>query len=184
LTLGIPSNPVTALMLGALILHGLRPGPMLLSENPDFFWGVVASLYIGNILLLALNLPLVGIWASTMRIPYAILLPMIVLFCTVGTYSINNRIIDLWMMLIFGVIGYLLRKAEYPLAPVVLAVVLGPMMELAFRQSLVISKGDLSIFISRYISLGLLLVAFCVLIIPFVKWIKGKKGYFVNDLQT
>lgn len=184
LTLGIPSNPVTALMLGALILHGLRPGPMLLSENPDFFWGVVASLYLGNILLLALNLPLVGIWASTMRIPYVILLPLIVLFCTVGTYSINNRIIDLWMMLIFGVIGYLLRKSDYPLAPVVLAVVLGPMMELAFRQSLVISKGDLSIFFSRYISLVLLLVAFCVLIIPFVKWVKGKKGYFVEDLQT
>lgn len=107
-----------------------------------------------------------------------------VLFCTVGTYSINNRILDLWIMLLFGVIGYLLRKSDYPLAPIVLAVVLGPMMELAFRQSLVISKGQPSIFFTRHISLVLLLIAFFVLIIPFIKWLKGKRDFFVEDLQT
>ncbi len=149
LILGIPFNAVTAIMLGALIMQGLQPGPMLMSRNPDFFWGVVASMYIGNAMLLVLNLPLVGLWVKFLDIPAAKQIPMILLFCVVGVYSVNTRLFDLWLMLGAGVLGYVLRRLGYPLAPLVLAFVLGRIMENALRQSLLMGLGSPLIFIQR-----------------------------------
>ena len=159
LTLGIPSSATTAILLGALLILNVRPGPLMISERPEFFWAVVTSMYVGNVMLLILNLPLVGLWASLLRIPYTILLPLILLFTLIGAFAINNNPWDIWVMIVFGVIGYLMRKFEYPAAPVVLALVLGPMMETNFRRTLAISQGDYLVFITHPISAFLLLCA-------------------------
>ncbi|MCJ7493463.1 MAG: tripartite tricarboxylate transporter permease, partial [Deltaproteobacteria bacterium] len=134
LTLGIPSNVVMAMLLGALIIHGVTPGPLLLADHPQLFWGVVASMYVGNTMLLALNLPLIGMWVQLLRVPYSILFPLIILLCLIGSYSINNSSTDVLIMLVFGMIGYLMKKLSLEAAPMVLAFVLGPMMETALRQ--------------------------------------------------
>jgi putative tricarboxylic transport membrane protein len=160
LSLGIPVNAVTAILLGALIIHGVQPGPLLMTQNPEIFWGVIASMYIGNIMLLVLNLPLIGIWVQFLKIPYRILFPFIFLMCAIGSYTSNSNIFDVWVMIGFGVLGYCLRKLRYELAPFILALVLGPMFEQALRQSLIISKADPSIFFTRPISAGLLALAF------------------------
>ena len=136
-------------MLGAMLLYGLQPGPQLISRNPQFFWGVIASMYIGNVMLVILNLPLVGLFASILRIPYRILLPLIVLFTALGAYAIANNISDMWIMIAFGVLGYFLQKFNYPAAPVVLGLVLGPLVEIYFAQAMTISAGDYSIFVTR-----------------------------------
>lgn len=175
LTLGIPSNVVMALLLGALIIHGLTPGPLLLSQHPELFWGVVASMYVGNAMLLALNLPLIGMWVQLLRVPYAILLPLIVLFCLIGAYSINNSSFDVAMMLIFGVIGYLMKKLSLEAAPLVLAFVLGPMLETALRQSLIKSKGSFSIFFTRPISAICIIIALALMIAPFLPWFRRRR---------
>ncbi len=168
LTLGIPSNPVMAILLGALMIHGLQPGPLLLQEAPDVFWGTIVSMYVGNGMLLVLNLPLVGLWVKVLRVPYYLLYPLIILFCLIGSYSIRNNTGDVMIMLIFGILGYLMKKFHYEGAPMVLALVLGPMLEEAFRQSLMLSGGSFSIFVSRPISVGFLAVAAVLLIIPLV----------------
>jgi putative tricarboxylic transport membrane protein len=168
MALGIPSSAVTAVMLGALILHGLLPGPRLMEQRPDLFWGVVASMYLGNAMLLILNLPLVGFWASLLRLPSNILWPLIVLFTAVGTYSVNNRASDLLIVAAFGVLGYLMRELDFPSAPVVLGLVLGPMMENAFRQSLIASHGSLGDFVTRPISALFLLAAAVLILAPLV----------------
>ena len=152
LTLGIPSNVVMALLLGALMIHGLTPGPLLMIKHPDIFWGVICSMYIGNIMLLVLNLPLIPIWVKVLTIPYRILFPFILLFCLIGVYTINNNVIDIFLMIFFGVVGYVATKFEFEAAPFVLAVVLGPMMEKACRQSLIMSQGDFTIFVTRPIT--------------------------------
>jgi putative tricarboxylic transport membrane protein len=159
MSLGLPSSPVTAVMMGALILHGLLPGPRLMEQRPDLFWGLVASMYIGNLMLLILNLPLVGLWASLLRVPYSILWPLIILFTLVGGYTVNNRPSDLVIVAVFGVVGYLMRELDFPTAPVVLALVLGPLMENAFRQSLIISQGSFLEFVTHPISAFFLAVA-------------------------
>jgi len=141
LTLGIPSNSVMALMLGALIIHGLQPGPLLMKEHPDVFWGTIISMYVGNGMLLVLNLPLIGIWVQILRIPYRILFPLILLFCLIGVYSVNNSIMEIWFMIIFGIFGYFMRKFKYEMPPLVLALILGPMFENALRQSLILFGG-------------------------------------------
>jgi putative tricarboxylic transport membrane protein len=170
--LGLPCNIVTAIMLNAFIMQGLRPGPMLMQEQPQLFWGVVASMFIGNLVLLVLNLPLVGLFVRLLTVSYRILLPFIVLFCMIGAYAVNNQVSGIWMMLVFGVIGYFMRKGNYPATPVVLALVIGPMMEGALRQALTVSQGDLSVFFTRPISLALLFIAAAVVFSPFVgKWI-------------
>jgi putative tricarboxylic transport membrane protein len=151
-TLGIPSNIVMALMFGALLIHGMRPGPFLLKEHGDLFWGVVSSMYIGNVMLLILNLPLVPLWVQVLKVPYRILFPLILLFCIVGAYSLNNSAFDVMVMMIFGFFGYLLRKFEYDPAPLMLAFVLGPMLETNLRQSLLVSNGSFLIFFTRSIS--------------------------------
>jgi putative tricarboxylic transport membrane protein len=166
LTLGLPSSATAAVLLGAINIFGLRPGPLLVIEHPDFFWAVVASMYVGNVMLVILNLPLVGLWASILRIPYGILLPFIVLFTLIGTYAINNNAFDLWVMLGFGVLGWLMRKFDYPAAPVVLALVLGPQMETNLRRALTISQNDYTTFLTHPISAVLLCLALLALVWP------------------
>ena len=162
--LGIPSNAVMALLLGALMIHGLQPGPLLINQRPDIFWGTVASMYIGNVMLLILNLPLIGLWVKLLKVPYRILFPLILFFCMIGSYSINNSTFDVLVMLIFGIIGYLFRKFKYEPAPLVLAFILGPMLENSLRQSLLISEGNLSIFFTKPISGSCLVIALFVLL--------------------
>ena len=151
-SLGIPSNSVMAILLGALMIHGVIPGPNLMQQSPDLFWGVVASMYVGNIMLLVLNLPLIGLWVKLLKVPYSILFPLILLFCLIGAYTASNKIVDLYIMIFFGFMGYLLRKYRYEAAPLILAFVLGPMLEDALRQSLIISEGSPKIFFARPIS--------------------------------
>jgi len=169
LTLGIPGSGTTAVLLGALLIHGLRPGPLLFQSNPDLVWGVIASMYIGNVMLLVLNLPLVGMWASMLRVPYSILMPLIVTLSAVGVFATDNNVFDMWVMFAFGVIGYLMRKLEFPAAPAVLGLVLGPLVERSLRQSLTISHGDLSIFFTRPISAVLTICALLSLFAPLVR---------------
>jgi putative tricarboxylic transport membrane protein len=168
LTLGIPCNAVMAILLGALMIHGVQPGPLLMTKAPDIFWGTIVSMYLGNAMLLVLNLPLIGLWVQVLKVPYYLLYPLILLFCLIGSYSVGNNTGDVLLMLIFGIVGYLMKKFEYDAAPLVLAVVLGPMLEEAFRQSLMMSKGDFTIFVSRPLSLGFIIVALLLLIIPII----------------
>jgi putative tricarboxylic transport membrane protein len=168
LTLGIPCNAVMAILLGALMIHGLQPGPLLMSKAPDLFWGTIVSMYIGNAMLLVLNLPLIGLWVKVLKIPYFLLYPLILLFCLIGAYSLQNNAGDAVLMLVFGIVGYLMRKFRYDGAPLILAAVLGPMLEEAFRQSLMLSHGEFSIFVSRPISLSFLVVAVILLVIPVI----------------
>jgi putative tricarboxylic transport membrane protein len=168
LTLGIPANVVMAVLMGAFLIHGVQPGPLLIKEHPEIFWGVVTSMYVGNAMLLVLNLPLIGLWVQLLKVPYRILFPLILLFCMIGVYSISSNIWDIVIMLIFGVLGYLMKKLEYEPVPLVLAFVLGRMAEESLRQSLVLSRGSLMIFVSRPIS-GAFLVAAAVLVVaPFI----------------
>ena len=152
LTLGIPGNPAIAMIFAALLIQGVTPGPFLITERPDVFWGVVASMYIGNVMLLILNLPLVGLWVQMLRTPYKILAPIIVLFCCVGVFSVRNSVFDIWVMGIFGIIGYLLRKVGLEPGPLILAFVLGPILERSIRQALLMSAGSPAIFFNRPIS--------------------------------
>jgi putative tricarboxylic transport membrane protein len=163
LSLGIPGNPVTALLLGALIIQGIQPGPLFMTQRPDLFWGIVASMYVGNVFLLLLNLPLVGLWAQLLRIPYRVLFPIVLLLSVVGTYSANKNVFDLWVMLAFGVAGYVLRKLEYDLAPFVIAFVLAPLLEQSLRQSLVMSPDGAMILLQRPVT-ALLLAASAMLV--------------------
>ncbi len=164
--LGIPFAPPTAILLGALLIHGVTPGPMMIKESPELFWGVIASMYIGNFILLLLNLPFVPLFANILRIPKRILLPLVILFCITGMYSVNNSVFDIWVMLLFGGIGFMAGKGKFEGAPLLLGLVLGPRMEVAFRQSLMISHGDFSTFADRPISLAFLLATALFLVIP------------------
>jgi putative tricarboxylic transport membrane protein len=156
LSLGLPGNAVTALLLGALVIAGVQPGPLMITQHADVFWGVIASMYVGNVMLLILNLPLVGLWVQLLRVPYAVLFPAIVLLAIIGTWSANRNLFDLWVMLGFGVLGWLLRKLGYELAPFVLAFVLAPLLEQAVRQSLLMSPDGAMIFVERPVSAVLL----------------------------
>ncbi|MBI4964417.1 MAG: tripartite tricarboxylate transporter permease [Desulfomonile tiedjei] len=168
LTLGLPSNVVMAMLLGALIIHGVTPGPLLITQHPEVFWGVVASMYLGNVMLLVLNLPLVGMWVQFLKVPYAIMMPVIVLFCLIGSYTISNSVMDIFFMLVFGVIGYLMKKFKYEAPPFILAFVLGPLLEYSLKQSLLISKGSFGIFVTRPISAVCLGIGLILLLIPLV----------------
>jgi putative tricarboxylic transport membrane protein len=163
-SLGIPSNSVIAILLGALILHGIRPGPSLIQDHPDIFWGTIASMYVGNALLLVLNLPLIGLWVRILRIPYPVLFPLILLFCVIGTFGPSNNLFDVFLLILFGIMGYFFRRLEYDIAPLILAFVLGPMMELNLRQSLIISNGSFAIFFQRPISAACLLAVIALFI--------------------
>jgi putative tricarboxylic transport membrane protein len=174
-TLGIPSNAVMALRLGALMIHGLQPGPMLLRQNPEIFWGTVVSMYIGNAMLLVLNLPLIGLWVKVLKIPPRILFPFIFLFCIIGSYSEHNSVFDVSVMLLFGLVGYFFRKFKYEPAPLVLAFILTPMLENALRQSLIISEGSFSIFFTRPIAAGALIVASFLLLSSILPYLKKRR---------
>lgn len=163
LTMGIPGSLATAMLLGALMIHGITPGPLLVKQHPDLFWGVIVSMYIGNVMLLIINLPMIGIWVRLLRIPYSIFFPLIVLVCMIGGYSVRHTTVDLWLMLIFGVAGYLFRKFEYEPAPLVLAFVLSGLFDETLRQSLILSHGSFSIFFVRPISCGCLIFAALIL---------------------
>ena len=163
LALGIPTGPVTAVMLAAIMVHGILPGPMLIQQQPDLFWGFVASMYVGNVVLLVLNLPMVGLFVNLLRIPYAYLYPCILAFCILGCYSVSNSTMDVWIMLVMGGVGYVLRKFGYDLAPVALGLVLGPMLELSLRQSLAMSGGDYAIFVQRPIAVTMLILGLILL---------------------
>ena len=159
LTLGLPTNPLMALMIGALMIQGIQPGPQVMTKQPDLFWGVIASMWIGNLMLIIINLPLIGIWVSLLRVPYNLLFPAIVVFCAIGAYSINNSLFDLWLMLGFGLLGYFFLKIGVEPAPFVLGFVLGPMLEENFRRAMLIASGDFMVFIERPISAVLLACA-------------------------
>jgi len=178
LSLGIPPNPIMAIFFSALLIHGIQPGPLLIKEHPDLFWGLVSSLYLGNGLLLVLNLPLIGVWVKVLEIPYKILFPLILLFCVIGAYSLNNVSFDLYVMILFGVVGWIMRKFGYEGAPLILAYVLGPMMENALRQSLLISQGSFLIFVSHPISAVALGFAFLLLLTTILPYFKKRREQY------
>jgi putative tricarboxylic transport membrane protein len=175
LALGMPYSPVTALMLNAMVAQGIQPSPLLMHNQPDFFWTVVASMYVGNIMLLVLNLPLVGVWAGLLKVPLHYFFPVILLLCITGVYSSNYNLLDLQIMILFGIIGYFMKKSDYPGAPLLLGLVLGPMFENALGQSMIISSGDPSILISRPISGTIIMIALFLLIWPGIRWIMEKR---------
>jgi putative tricarboxylic transport membrane protein len=174
LTLGIPGNATIAMIFAALLIHGVQPGPYLIKENPEVFWGVIASMYIGNGILLVLNLPLVGMWVQVLRVPYFILAPFILLLCIVGVYSTRNNIFDIWVMIFFGVVGYLFRKLEFEPGPLILAFVLGGISERTFRQSLLMSKGSPLIFFIRPISCALMVMLLALVALQVFFMVKRK----------
>ena len=166
LTLGIPGSGTTAVMLGAIAMFGLQPGPLLFSKNPDFVWGLIASMYIGNVMLLVLNIAFVPAFVAVLKVPYRVLAPLIAIFCVVGVYSVNYSVFDLWLMLGFGLVGYVLNKMDYPLAPLVLALVLGGYLEVALRQSLKMSDGSVSTFFTRPISASIMAAVAIIVLWP------------------
>ncbi len=165
--LGIPGSGTTAVMLGALIMFGLRPGPALFEQNPDFVWAIIASMYVGNVILLLLNLPLVGVFAFLLRVPYAILYPIILALCIAGVYSQSNSLTDLWLALSFGVLGYFMKRYDYPAAPFILGLVLEPLLENSLRQSLTLSHGSFLPIVTRPIAFALLAITVFIVIAPF-----------------
>jgi putative tricarboxylic transport membrane protein len=168
LALGIPPHAVMAMLLGAFIIHGIQPGPFFITQHPQLFWGIIASMYIGNVMLVILNLPLIGMWVQILRIPYRLLFPLIVIFCFIGVYSLNNNFYELLIMIVFGIFGYVLRKMKYEPGPFLLGMILGPMMETSFRQSLTISGGDPSIFFQRPFSAILLILVLLLMVLLFL----------------
>lgn len=172
LTLGIPSNPVMALMIGAMILQGIQPGPSVITEQPALFWGIIASMWIGNLFLVILNLPMIGLWVRMILVPYPLLYPAILVFCCIGVFSLNNAEFDIYLMAIFGVLGYLFAKLKCEPAPMLLGFILGPLMEEYLRRALVLSRGDATVFISRPISasmLALSIIAVIIVLAPAVR---------------
>jgi len=182
LTLGIPPNAVMALMVGAMTIHNIQPGPQVMTSNPELFWGLIASMWIGNAMLVILNLPLIGMWIKLLTVPYRWLFPAIVLFCAVGVYSTNNNNFDIWMVALFGVIGYIFIKLGCEPAPLLLGFILGPMMEEYLRRALLISRGEWSVFVTRPISASLLVAALLLLAVVLLPSIKKKREEaFVED---
>jgi len=174
LTLGIPSNIATGVLFAGFLIHNITPGPLLLKEHPDMFWGIITSMYTGNVILLILNLPLIGFWVRMLQIPFNKLFPMIILFCLIGVFSLNYAVFDILLMILFGVVGYIMRKCKYESPPLVLAFILGPRLEQSLRQSLLLSRGDPAIFFSRPISAACLIIAVVLLITSCTKYL-GKK---------
>lgn len=175
LTLGIPANPVMALMIGAMIIQGIVPGPNVATEQPALFWGIIASMWIGNLMLVVLNLPLIGLWVKLLTIPYYVLFPIIMAFCSIGVYSVNSNVYDLYAVAFFGLIGYALTKLRCEPAPLLLGFVLGPLLEENLRRAMILSRGDPMTFVTRPISATLLLVALAVLVVVFLPSVRAKR---------
>lgn len=183
LSLGIPASAVMGILLGALMIHGIQPGPLLMRNEPELFWGVIASMYIGNIMLLVLNLPMIGLWVRLLMVPYSVLFPIILFVALTGAFVVNGSILDLYLMLGFGVLGYFMRKFDYEPAPLILAFVLAPILELSLRQSLIISGGDVSIFFVRPISLTLLVISALLLLSALIPSIRSKREKIVAQAE-
>lgn len=182
LTLGIPANPVMALMIGAMIIQGIVPGPNVATEQPALFWGIIASMWIGNLMLILLNLPLIGLWVKLLTIPYYMLFPAIIAFCSIGVYSVNSNVFDLYAVAFFGLIGYVLAKLRCEPAPLLLGFVLGPLLEEHLRRAMIMSRGDATTFVTRPISLTLLLLAVAVLVVVLLPSIRKKRDeVFVEE---
>jgi TctA family transporter len=175
LTLGIPTTPVMALMVAAMMIHNIQPGPQVMSSNPALFWGLIASMWIGNLMLVVLNLPLIGIWIKLLSVPYRVLFPAILLFCCVGAYSINNNVFDVFMTIPFAILGYLFKKFDCEPAPLLLGFVLGKLMEEFLRRAMTISRGDATVFFTRPLSASLLVLAILLLAIVFLPGIAKKR---------
>ena len=184
LALGIPPNPIMALLLGALIIHGVTPGPLLMVQHPEIFWGVIASMYAGNAMLLVLNLPLVGMWIKVLKVPYKLLMPLILLCCLVGSYATGSNVMDIVIMVAFGIIGYILRVNQYELAPFVLALILGPIMEKSFRNALIISDGSFMIFLTKPIAATVLAISALILLSTCFSSYKKAKTRIVEEAGT
>ncbi|HEX5784024.1 MAG TPA: tripartite tricarboxylate transporter permease [Burkholderiaceae bacterium] len=182
LTLGIPPNAVMALMVGAMTIHNIQPGPQVMTSNPELFWGLIASMWIGNLMLVILNLPLIGLWIKLLSVPYRWLFPAIVLFCAIGVYSTNNNTWDIWMVAAFGAVGYTFIKLGLEPAPLLLGFILGPMMEENLRRALLLSRGDWSVFVTRPLSASLLVAALALLVVVTLPAVKSKREEaFVED---
>jgi TctA family transporter len=175
LTLGIPSTVTMALMIGAMTIHNIQPGPQVMTSNPELFWGLIASMWIGNAMLIILNLPLVGMWVQLLKVPYHYLYPAIVLFCAIGVYSTNNNTWDIWVVGVFGIVGYVFNKLRLEAAPLLLGLILGPMMEENLRRALLLSRGDWSTFITRPLSAGLLVVCLMLLLVVLLPAVAKKR---------
>jgi TctA family transporter len=175
LTLGIPANPVMALMIGAMIIQGIVPGPNVATEQPALFWGIIASMWIGNLMLVVLNLPLIGLWVKLLTIPYYVLFPIIMAFCSIGVYSVNSNVYDLYAVAFFGLIGYTLTKLRCEPAPLLLGFVLGPLLEENLRRAMILSRGDPMTFVTRPISATLLVMALAVLLVVFLPSVRAKR---------
>ena len=182
LTLGIPSNPVMALMIGAMMIQGIAPGPQVMTERPQLFWGMIASMWVGNLMLVVLNLPMIGLWIKLLTVPYRLLYPAILLFCCIGVYSINNSGYDVILTCLFGVLGYFCTKLECEPAPLILGFILGPMMEENLRRAMLLSRGDPSTFVTKPISAVLLGIAVLLLIVVVSPALRKKREEaFVED---
>ena len=182
LTLGIPGNAVMALMVGAMTIHNIQPGPQVMSSHPQLFWGLIASMWIGNLMLVVLNLPLIGIWVKLLKVPYRILFPAILVFCTIGVYSLNYNTFDILTTATFGIVGYFWSKLKCEGAPLLLGLVLGPLMEENFRRALLLSRGHYSTFIERPLSASLLgVAAFLVVIVALPSIRKTREVAFVEE---
>ena len=168
-------NASIAMIFAALLIHGVRPGPLLVTEHPEVFWGLLASMYLGNVVLLGLNLPLIWLWIRLLRVPYSILAPFILVFVLVGAYSVNNSVFDLGLTVAFGVLGYLMRRLDFEPAPLVLAMILGPQLEASLRRSLIHSRGDLTVFFQRPISAALLALALALLLSAALRRAVGRR---------
>ena len=182
LTLGIPGNAVMALMVGAMTIHNIQPGPQVMTSHPQLFWGLIASMWIGNLMLVVLNLPLIGLWVKLLKVPYRILFPAILVFCTIGVYSLNYNPFDVFTTAMFGIVGYVWSKLKCEGAPLLLGLVLGPMMEENFRRALLLSRGDFTTFITRPLSASLLAIAvFLVILVALPAIRKKREQTFVED---
>jgi putative tricarboxylic transport membrane protein len=174
LTLGIPGSPTTAILLGGMVIWGLEPGPLVFTDHPDFVWGLIASLYVANLFALLINVGFIPAFIWVLKMPFTILAPIIFVLCVVGGYVPTQDMHDVWLMLIFGIVGYLMRKLDYPMAPAVLAIVLGPLAEPAMRQSLIGSHGDVMTFFERPISGTIMAIALLLFVLPLLKALKGR----------
>jgi putative tricarboxylic transport membrane protein len=184
LALGLPTGPITAVLIAALMVHGVPAGPQLITDHPNIFWGFVASMYVGNLMLLALNLPLVGLFVNLLRIPYGYLYPLIIMFCVIGVYEVSHSIVDVWIMLIMGVLGYFLRKLGFDPAPLVLGLVIAPTLELSLRQSLIMSDGNWTIFFTRPIALTLVAACFVLLALSLVAALLHRRDWRAKLAQS
>jgi putative tricarboxylic transport membrane protein len=181
-TLGIPANSVIAVLLGAFMIHGLQPGPMFITKYPDVFWATIVSMYLGNVMLLVLNLPLIPLWIKVLKVPYAILFPLILVFCLIGVYSLNFSQVEITLMTGFGVLGYLMKKYKFEMPPLILALVLGPMIESNLRLSLLMSQGDPTTFLRRPLSAVFMIISIVLIVLSMVPSLQKRRAALKEKL--